>query len=177
MDVPIRVISLIDIRANGPRQLMRDHGERAKDLISASRKTFGLFSEIIGHLLLPYGDRLSRNWLIKTNNPYLDEIDFYADHLGVPGVHALNICFEWGCTSAVYAKEDGPTLARVMDWRFPKLGHHMIVAHQNGRLGIFTTSPGRASAGCFTAWRRGGLRPHLIRHRCSAIDARLSAIG
>ena len=140
----MRVIPLIDIRANGPRQLMRDHGERAKDLISASRKTFGLFSEIIGHLLLPYGDRLSRGWLIKTNNPYLDEIDFYADHLGVPGVHALNICFEWGCTSAVYAKEDGPTLARVMDWRFPKLGHHMIIAHQNGPAGDFynVTWPG-----------------------------------
>lgn len=137
-------IPLIDIRTHGPCQLVRDHSERAKELISASRKTLGLFSELASHVMLPHGDRLSRDWLIKTNNPYLDEIRYYADHLNVPGIYALNICYEWGCTSAVYAKEDGPTLTRVMDWMFPKLGENIVVAHQSGSGGDFynVTWPG-----------------------------------
>jgi hypothetical protein len=91
------------------------------------------------------GDRVSRNWLLKTGYPYLEEIDHYADHLNLTGIHALNICFEWGCTSAVYAKKHGPTMTRVLDWTFPELGENLIVAHQSGIAGDF----GRAVSGMY----------------------------
>ena len=140
----MQTIPLIDIRINGPKQLVDQYPERAKELIDASRKTLGLFSELVSRAVLPSGDRISRDWLVKTKNPYLDEIEYYANHLDVLGIYALNICFEWGCTSAVYAKEEGPTLTRVLDWMFPKLGENIIVAHQNGSAGDFynVTWPG-----------------------------------
>ena len=140
----MNTIPLIDLRASDPRQLVRDYPEQAKELINASRKTLGLLSELISAALLPSGDRVSRDWLMRTKNPYFEEIKYYADHLGLSGIYALNICFEWGCTSAVYAKEDGPTLTRVLDWIFPKLGENIIVAHQHGSAGNFynVTWPG-----------------------------------
>jgi hypothetical protein len=153
---------------------VRNHPEKAKELISASRKTLGIFSELISLAVLPTSDRISRDWLNATNNPYLDEIKFYAEHLGVQGVYALNICFEWGCTSAVYAKPDGPTLTRVLDWMFPKLGENIIVAHQNGSAGDFYNvtwpgvsgmfhgmAPGRFSASLNQAPMRRHKRTHL----------------
>lgn len=140
----MQTIPFVDIRSNGPRQLVRDYGDGAKSLIAASRRTLGLFSELVSCVVLPSGDRVSRDWLIETNNPYLGEIDYCADRLKVTGVYALNICFEWGCTSAVYAKEGKPTLTRVLDWMIPKLGENIVVALQNGRSGDFynVTWPG-----------------------------------
>jgi hypothetical protein len=52
-------------------------------------------------------------------------------------VHFLNVCFEWGCTSGVWEDGDGPTLRRVLDWPFPNLGTHMVVARQSGPAGEF----------------------------------------
>jgi hypothetical protein len=137
-------IPLADIRASGPKQLVHDYPKQAKELIIKSRKTFGMGSELISRAVLPLSDRVSRDWLTETNNPYLDEIDHYADHLNMTGVHALNICYEWGCTSGVYAKEGGPALTRVLDWPFPKLGEHIVVALQRGGAGDFynVTWPG-----------------------------------
>jgi hypothetical protein len=140
----MQIVPLVDIRSCGPRQLVHEYPQQAKELITASRKTLGMGSELISRALLPLSDRVSRDWLRKTGNPYLEEIDHYADHLNTTGIHALNICFEWFCTSAVYAKEHGPTLTRVLDWMFPKLGENIIVALQNGRAGDFynVTWPG-----------------------------------
>lgn len=137
-------IPLIDIRDAGPRKLVDLYPDRANELICASKKTLGLFSELVSRALLPHGDRVSREWLVKTGNPYLEEIDDCAKKLNVSGIHALNVCFEWGCTSAVYEKEAGPTLTRVMDWMFPKLGENVIVALQSGKAGDFynVTWPG-----------------------------------
>lgn len=140
----MQIIPLADIRSCGPKQLVHDYPKQAKELIIKSRKTLGMGSELISRAVLQLGDRVSRDWLIETNNPYLDEIDHYADHLNMTGVHALNICYEWGCTSGVYAKEDGPALTRVLDWPFPKLGEHIVVALQHGGAGDFynVTWPG-----------------------------------
>lgn len=140
----MRTIPLADIRAGGPHQLVRDYSGQARELIAASRRTLGLFSDLACRVALPLADRTSLRWLEENGNPYLGEIRRCADHLGVTGVYALNVCFEWGCTSGVYAREDGPTLARTLDWIFPKLGEHLIVAHQRGRAGDFynVTWPG-----------------------------------
>ncbi len=133
----MQFVPLVDIRSCGPRRLVHEYPQRAKELILASRKPIGMGSELISRALIPLSDRVSRDWLLKTGNPYLEEIDHCADHLNMTGIHALNICFEWFCTSAVYAKEYGPTLTRVLDWMFPKLGENLIVAHQSGAAGDF----------------------------------------
>ena len=71
------------------------------------------------------------------------------------GVYALNLCYEWGCTSGAYAQEDSISLLRVLDWPFPALGKHMVVAHQSGAAGDFyhVTWPG--IAGVFNAMAPG----------------------
>jgi hypothetical protein len=84
----------------------------------------------------------------RGDNPYLAEIDALAAHLGIKGVHFLNVCFEWGCTSGVWRSEKGPTMHRVLDWPFPNLGTHMVVARQSGPAGEFynMTWPGLAGS-------------------------------
>ncbi|MGB4101552.1 MAG: hypothetical protein WBK91_06565 [Alphaproteobacteria bacterium] len=137
-------IPFADIRATCPKKLLRDHSDRGHGLVIASRHTLGWFSELLCRTLMPKADQLSREWLVKTCNPYLHEIDDFAAHLGIPGIHALNLCFEWGCTSAVYATPDAPTLTRALDWTFPQLGARMVIAQQRGSAGDFynVTWPG-----------------------------------
>jgi hypothetical protein len=137
-------IPCIDIRLGGPGQLIRACPDRAKALIQASRRALGPISDIACHFMLPQGDRLSRDWLLRTRNPFRDEIRDCAETLTVTGVYALNLCFEWGCTSAIYTNDSGPTLTRVLDWPFPQLGESVIVTHQKGAAGEFynVTWPG-----------------------------------
>ncbi len=73
----------------------------------------------------------------KNNNPYHNEIAAYAKLLRTPGVYALNLCYEWACTSSVYTSENGPTLLRALDWGLPRLGENTVIAHQNGPAGEF----------------------------------------
>ena len=148
-------IPLIDIREQGPYQLVLAHPERARDLIAGSRRTLGLLSDIVARLVLPTGDRISRDWLSRTRNPYLAEIDRCAARLGVPGVYALNCCFEWGCTSTVHAGAGGPTLARALDWIFPRLGENVVVAHQRGVIGDFYNVTWPGMSGVFQAMAPG----------------------
>jgi hypothetical protein len=148
-------IPLIDIRKSSPVELVRSHAEQARALIAASCDTLGLVSQILGALVLPTGDRLSREWLERTNNPYLREIRDYAEILGVPGVYALNLCYEWSCTSGAYKKGEGVLLARVLDWSFPAMGENILVSHQSGEAGDFYNVTWPGTSGVFSAMAPG----------------------
>ncbi|MEJ1967750.1 MAG: hypothetical protein WDN03_03795 [Rhizomicrobium sp.] len=141
-------IPFVDIRGGTPLDLMEQHEATARSLARAAMGTFGLASRAASTVLMPLGDRASRRWLARTDNPYLAEIDALAAHLGISGVHFLNVCFEWGCTSGVWRGPDGPVLRRVLDWAFPQLGTHMVVALQSGPAGEFynPTWPGLAGS-------------------------------
>jgi hypothetical protein len=108
---------------------------------------FGPAAGLARAVALPVADRISRGWLERTKNPYLDEIRALSARLGIAGVYALNVVFEWGCTSGAFETESGVELRRVLDWGFPKLGEHLIVAHQSGTAGDFhnVTWPGIAA--------------------------------
>lgn len=151
----MQTIPLIDIRNSSPIRLVRDNKEQARALIRASHGTLGIATKILSPALLPIGDKLSKDWLIKTRNPYLKEIDAYADILDVSGVYALNLCYEWGCTTGAYQKEQGVALARVLDWVFPALGENTIVAHQSGKAGDFYNITWPGVSGVFTAMAPG----------------------
>jgi len=139
--------------------LLRRFPDKAKRLARAAENTFGLLSRAGSRLVMPMGDRISLAWLEKTANPYKAEIKELAGYLGIRGVYFLNICFEWGCTSGVWETPDGPLLRRVLDWPFPELGEHIVVARQSGAAGSFfnitwpgisgtyhATAPGRFAA-------------------------------
>jgi hypothetical protein len=108
---------------------------------------FGPVAGLARTLALPVADRISRDWLERTKNPYLGEIHALSARLGISGVYALNVVFEWGCTSGAFETGNGVELRRVLDWGFPKLGENLIVAHQSGPAGDFhnITWPGIGS--------------------------------
>ena len=148
-------IPFIDIRNTGPKALVEAHPEKSLALIHASKNIYGVASRMVSSLALPIGDYASRRWLARTDNPYYEEICHYAEHLNTRGVYALNLCYEWGCTSGAYALEEGIALARVLDWPFPELGEHIVVAHQSGGAGDFYNVTWPGIAGVFNAMAPG----------------------
>lgn len=151
----METIPFIDIRDTGPKTLVEAHPEKSRALIRASKNIYGAASRLASRLALPIGDYASRQWLERTQNPYADEIHHYAKTLNMRGVYALNLCYEWGCTSGVYAQRDSITLSRVLDWPFPELGNHMVVAHQSGDAGDFYNVTWPGVAGVFNAMAPG----------------------
>lgn len=151
----MRAIPYLDIRRKTPTALVDIYPEKSLALIRASRNIYGLASRAVSNLALPIGDAASRRWLKKTQNPYAAEIDYYADALKIRGVYALNLCYEWGCTSGAYAQEENITLSRVLDWPFPKLGEHMVVAHQSSAAGDYFNVTWPGIAGVFNAMAPG----------------------
>lgn len=147
----MQTIPFIDIRNESPVSLVKQYPEKALNLVNASRSAFGLISRIASYVALPVGDILSRRWLERTNNLYLEEIDTYAKLLSIKGIYALNLCYEWGCTSSVYRNNDNTILMRVLDWPFPALGENIVVAHQNGEAGDFFNITWPGVSGIFQA--------------------------
>jgi hypothetical protein len=148
-------IPLIDIRAGGPVALLDMHADKAYALIRASRRAFGPLVHAASYGAAPLGDWLVKRWLEKTGNPYRDEIAGFAWRLNTSGVWALNLSYEFGCTSGVYATEAGPRLLRVLDWPFEGLGKNLVVAHQQGPAGDFHNVTWPAVSGVFTAVAQG----------------------
>lgn len=137
-------IPYIDLRDGTPLDLLRERVDGARALVRAAARTYGPLGRAASLAALPLGDSASRAWLRRTANPYLEEIREIAAITGMKGAWLLNVCFEWGCTSGVWNSNDGPHLRRVLDWPFPALGEHVVVAHQKGPAGEFlnVTWPG-----------------------------------
>ena len=137
-------IPYVDIRGYTSLELLFLYRRSALALVEGAKRTFGETSRLASTLAMPWADRASRRWLEKSENPYLHEIAAMAGTLGQPGVYTLNVCFEWGCTSGVWRSDGTPLLRRVLDWPFPRLGQHIVVAHQKGPAGDFfnATWPG-----------------------------------
>jgi hypothetical protein len=148
-------IPFVDIRGGTSLDLLKLHENTARALARAAINTFGVVSRAAAAALMPAGDRASRAWLARTDNPHLEEIDALAAHLGIRGVYFLNAIFEWGCTSGVWRTKDGPTMHRVLDWGFPDLGKHMVVAQQSGPAGDFFNITWPGLAGSFNGFAPG----------------------
>lgn len=151
MTKPLRTIPLVDIRHVGTVALVQEYEADARAMIRAGRRAFGPLLELLSYAALPIGDILAKNWLVRTHNPYLRDIEEIARMLKMQGVMALNLSYEWGCTTALQAGDDGCMMFRTLDWPFPEMGRHMIVTHEEGPAGDFynVTWPGLVSV--FTA--------------------------
>lgn len=148
-------IPLVDIRDSSPVELVKSYPEQARKVTNASRDVYGIASRLISHVAYPLGDKIALNWLEKTKNPYLEEIHAFDALVGGGGLYALNLCYEWGCTSGIYKKEGHAVLIRVLDWPFPKLGETVMVVHQRGKGGDFYNITWPALAGTFNAMAPG----------------------
>ncbi len=74
-------IPFVDLRGKTPIDLLRSYPDRAQALIKAARRTYGMVSYAASALALPFADKKSHAWLKRTCNPYLYEIESFAEIL------------------------------------------------------------------------------------------------
>lgn len=144
-------IPLIDLRGKTPIDLLRAYPDSARTLIMAARRSYGVWSHIASSILLPLADKNSHEWLKRNHNPFLHEIESFDSILGIRGVFALNLSYEWGCTSGAYRSGETVTMMRILDWPFPKLGKNVLVVLQSGKEGDFYNVTWPGISGIFNA--------------------------
>src|SRR5918998_633168 len=86
---------------------------------------------------LPLADRIARRWLARSASPYIAELDAIAARTRVAGIYAINLSYEFACTTLARADDPGrsPTLCRTLDWPFLGLGRAAIVVRRAGPAG------------------------------------------
>src|SRR3954453_17042708 len=133
---------------------------------------------------MPVADRLARRWLARTPSPYLAELDAIMGHTRISGLYAINLSYEYGCTTL--ARVDGPdhlpTLRRTLDWPFLGLGRAAIVAHRAGSVGSFFDVTWPGAVGTLTALAPGRFaaainQAPLLRHTCANVLRPLDYAG
>ena len=143
-------IPLIDVRSD-PLALADPVSVRA-----LRNSVFGSLSSVLIPVL-PLADRVARKWLARSTSPCLAELDAIAAHTRLSGVCAINLSYEYGCTTL--ARADGPDLApilrRTLDWPFLGLGRAAIVAHRSGTAGDFFDVTWPGAVGTLTAVAAG----------------------
>src|ERR1700737_1734089 len=105
--------------------------------------------------ILSLGDALSHAWLQATGNPWRLLIRSLGDAFDRPGVALMNLCYEWGGTTAAQDVRGQPAMARTGDWPFMWLGRLVAVAIERTPHGpvAFVTWPG--FVGAVTAFAPG----------------------
>jgi hypothetical protein len=150
MDRSPPAIPLIDARAD-PLVLADPAAVRAlRDAV------FGPFKAAVLPAL-PVADRIARRWLARSASPYLAELDAMARRTGVAGFYAINISYEYGCTTLARADapDAAPTLRRTLDWPFLGLGRAVVVARRAGPAGEFYDATWPGAVGTLTAMAPG----------------------
>ncbi len=143
-------IPLFDIGDQGPEALIDAAPERFAEIIDHAGRYYG-------GLALRAGDRASRRWLARTQNPYRDEITRIAATIDRPGAYLLNLSYEWSCTAAVGASPGGGgnRLLRTMDWPLDGLGRAVCIARTKGAAGAYYNVTWPGFAGVATAMAPG----------------------
>lgn len=132
-------IPLFDVTGDGPLALLEKAPERLATLIAESRRHYG-------GLLLRFGDRATRQWLTRNDNPYRAEIAEVARRVAFPGAYLLNLSYEWSCTAGVGPDPlgSGSRMLRTLDWPLSGLGRNAVISRQEGEAGPYhnVTWPG-----------------------------------
>lgn len=146
----LRPIRMIDARRD-PLALADPAAVRAlRDTV------FGRFTPGL-RTVLPVADRVARRWFRRGASPYLAELDLLAAHTRVAGIYAINMSYEYGCTTLARADapESAPTLRRTLDWPFLGLGRAAVVARRHGSAGEFFDVTWPGAVGTLTAMAPG----------------------
>ena len=163
-------IPLIDIRDGGTVRHAREGRDRALALRDAC---LGWFPPVVAPLV-PVMDRMAQHWLSRSCSPYLAEVESIAAALRIPGVWFLNGSYQWGCTALARDDEGGPWLARTLDWPFPGLGRHVVMARMEGPAGDFFNVTWPGYVGALTAMAPGRFSAAInqapLRRRISSMN-------
>jgi hypothetical protein len=145
--VPLPVIPVVDIRADGPPRHARHSAAKARALRDACLRFFPPAAQPF----IPTFDRLSRQWLTRSRSPYVAEIAQIAEALDFSGVWLLNASMQWGCTSLACEQSGVPWLMRTLDWPFQGLGRNTEIAQMRGACGDFFSVTWPGYVGVLTA--------------------------
>jgi hypothetical protein len=141
----LRTIPVIDARGKtAAAQTVRQLPEYISELFAEAQARYTPTG-------LSVGNAISRQWLMRNQNPYLPEIDEVAGLVGKPGTHLLSLSYEWACTSGAGQGRDGvQRLVRVLDWDLAGLGRNLVVVRQQGPAGEWLNIGWPGTVGCFT---------------------------
>jgi len=132
-------IPVVRAESGGARAIAAERPAEFRAVLDAGQAHYGAAAIAIG-------DRLSRRWLRRNDNPYLAEIDALAALAGDAGAHLLNMSYEWTCTTSAAPDPagDGARLLRTLDWPLNGLGRNVVVARMKGEAGVYdnVTWPG-----------------------------------
>ena len=84
---PLPEIPLRTLGDAGPAALLTTDRAAAEALLATARRRYP-------NAVIRLVDRISRRWLVRSENPYLAEIYEIAAALAVPGVYFLNVSYE-----------------------------------------------------------------------------------
>ena len=143
-------IPMLNVGRNFPLDTLERDLDRAHDLIALATKRV---PRTAMHAL----DGVSRRWLKRCSPVHLTEIDAIARRLNRPGTYFLTVNYEWGCTCRVAPSPDRTSarLIRVLDWRTPGLGKHVVAAKVPGPSGEFITLTWPGYTGILQAVAKG----------------------
>lgn len=138
-------VPVVDARAGGALAAVEALPRQVELLLAAARRRYTRPG-------LALGDVLSRRWLRRNANPYLPEIAAVARRLGAAGAYALNLSYEWACTTGLVA---GGPLLRVLDWQLDGLGRGLAVLRRRGPAGEWLDLGWPGFVGCVTGLAPG----------------------
>ena len=134
-------IPLMDLGSHGFDRLALGFHKRARAAQGLLQRRYSLY----GVDLLSMIDQKCAKWLATSNPPYRIEIETIANKLKAPGTYAMNLFFEFGCTTAVAPDaEGGSRLLHTMDWSLTGLGRMIVAARRDSEHGSWVniTWPG-----------------------------------
>lgn len=144
----MRDIPYFDARRDGPAGFATARANDARELRDACLRGVPKWT----HRALRPVDAISADWLRRTPSPYYPEIREIVARTGLAGVFAINMGYQYACTTGVAPGESGPPLMRrVLDWSLPGLGRGVAVVHQSGPAGDFYNVTWPGAAGVLTA--------------------------
>lgn len=124
---PLPAIPVIEAGPDFPLATLRALGDKTHALLDVAARRYP-------KRLLAGLDRISRAWLVRSDNQHLAEIDAVADAIGRPGAYFFSVNYEWACTCRAAPSPEGHSarLIRVLDWQTPGLGANLVCAQVRG---------------------------------------------
>lgn len=148
-------LPFIDLRGKTLIDLLRRYPDVARELIGAARRSYGKAAFLASYPGFPLADRMARRWLERNQNPYLHEIESFADIVESKGLVALNLSYEFGCTSGAWRTDDTVSMLRVLDWPVSRLGKLAMVVLQSSKAGDYYNITWPGTSGVFTGMAPG----------------------
>ncbi|MEQ8666699.1 MAG: hypothetical protein RIC16_13345 [Rhodospirillales bacterium] len=144
-------IPLIECGQAGPAGLAAAAPERLREIVRHGARKYR-------HGMLAIGDQLSEYWLVRNDNPYLEDLYAVAGTTyGLTGIFMLNLSYEWSCATAMGAdpEGDGNRMLRTLDWPLDGLGRDVVVARFEGEEGTYDAVTWPGFVGVATAMAPG----------------------